>query len=92
MAPDCTHWHGTCEVAKHWASEYILELKELRAQGKEAQSAAAEELEEKLLTEALNSDNHKWFIVKEDEAVRTFRTAFFCNQKPLYPAKAARSG
>jgi len=76
MAPDYTHWHGTYEVGKHWASEYIPELKELIEQGKGSANkeavAAAEELE-KLLTEVLNSDNHKWFIGKEDEADKAER-------------------
>lgn len=76
MAPDYTHWHGTYEVAKHWAAKYIPELKELIEQGKGSANkeavAAAEELE-KLLTETLNSDNHKWFLGKEDEADKAER-------------------
>jgi hydroxylamine dehydrogenase len=71
MAPDYTHWHGTYEVAKHWAAKYIPELKEVIEQGKHSENkeavAAGEELE-KLLTEVLNSDDHKWFIGKEDAA------------------------
>lgn len=76
MAPDYTHWHGTYEVAKHWAAKYIPELKEVIEQGKHSENkeaaAAAEELE-KLLTEVLNSDNHKWFLGKEDEEDRAER-------------------
>ncbi|MGR0481541.1 MAG: multiheme c-type cytochrome [Candidatus Electronema sp. V4] len=76
MAPDYTHWHGTYEVAKHWAAKYIPELKELIEQGKGSANkeavAAAEELET-LLTETLNSDNHKWFLGKEDEADKAER-------------------
>jgi len=29
MGPDFTHWHGTYEVAKHFYSEYVPELREL---------------------------------------------------------------
>ncbi len=71
MAPDYTHWHGTYEVGKAWAAEYIPELKELIEQGKTSANkeavAAAEELE-KLLTDTLNSDDHKWILGKEDAA------------------------
>ncbi len=27
MAPDYTHWHGLYEVAKHWYTKFVPELK-----------------------------------------------------------------
>ncbi|UCG51365.1 MAG: cytochrome c3 family protein [Candidatus Latescibacterota bacterium] len=33
MAPDYTHWHGLYEVAKHWYSKFIPELKEVAENG-----------------------------------------------------------
>ncbi|WP_417912594.1 multiheme c-type cytochrome [Candidatus Electronema sp. TJ] len=76
MAPDYTHWHGTYEVAKHWAAKYIPELKEVIEMGKASANkeavTAAEELEQ-LLTETLESDNHKWMLGKEDQADKAER-------------------
>jgi len=40
MAPDYTHWHGLYEVAKHWYSKFIPELREIAAYHRESDDAA----------------------------------------------------
>ena len=69
MAPDYTHWHGTYDLAKHWYTKYIPELKEMVEKGKASEDpakvAAADALEAKI-EQVLNSDNHKWFLDKLD--------------------------
>ncbi|MBN2560473.1 MAG: hydroxylamine oxidoreductase [Phycisphaerae bacterium] len=69
MGPDYTHWHGTYEVAKHFYSEMVPELRELIHQGKasgdEEKVKAAEALEARL-AEVLNSANHSWYLNKMD--------------------------
>lgn len=76
MGPDYTHWHGTYEVAKHFYSEYIPELREIfernLASPDQDRKTAAQALG-KLLEETLNSDNHKWFINKSDPAEKERR-------------------
>ncbi|MFT5424492.1 MAG: hydroxylamine dehydrogenase [Phycisphaerales bacterium] len=71
MAPDYTHWHGTYEVAKHFYSEFIPELRELVEKGMRSTSpetqAAAQALDHGL-EEVLNSDDHKWYLGKTDPA------------------------
>ncbi len=69
MGPDITHWHGTYEVAKHFYSELIPELRELAEQGLASQDAAQQEAAKKLqakIDEVLNSNNHKWSLNKLD--------------------------
>lgn len=76
MGPDYTHWHGTYEVAKHFYSHYIPELRELVAQNQNsddpAKKKAAAELS-KLLDQTLNAPNHQWYLNKmspEEKALR----------------------
>lgn len=76
MGPDYTHWHGTYEVAKHFYSEYIPELRALIEHHKDSKdpvkNAAAEKLA-KLLDETLNDSNHQWYLNKmspEEKAKR----------------------
>ncbi len=76
MAPDYTHWHGTYEVAKHFYGKYIPELKEVVELGKHSANKEAHKLAEdleKLLTEVLNSENHKWSIGQESDADKEAR-------------------
>ncbi|MBD3266101.1 hydroxylamine oxidoreductase [bacterium] len=67
MGPDYTHWHGTYEVAKHFYSDYIPELRELIEKGLHAESdekvQAAKTLQTRL-NEILNDKNHHWFLNK----------------------------
>ena len=71
MGPDITHWHGTYEIAKHFYTEFIPEIKEAIEKGKHSGDAkmvaAAGKLEAKL-TEILEGPNHRWFINKMDPA------------------------
>ncbi len=65
MGPDYTHWHGTYEVAKHFYSKMVPELKELCAAGANSGDPAKVEAAQKLSTrleELLNSDNHRWYL------------------------------
>ncbi len=69
MGPDYTHWHGTYEVAKHFYSKFVPELRELVEEGRKSDDPAMKENAEKLsslLEDTLNSDNHKWFLNKMD--------------------------
>jgi hypothetical protein len=78
MGPDYTHWHGTYEVAKHFYSEYIPELRELAEKRKDSADPARKEAAaklEKLIDETLNSENHKWFLGKMDPEEKARREA-----------------
>ena len=76
MGPDYTHWHGTYEVAKHFYSEYIPELQDLADHNLNAtdpqKKAAAEKLSQ-LLSQTLESANHKWFLDKMDPEEKALR-------------------
>lgn len=76
MGPDYTHWHGTYEVAKHFYSEYIPELRELIEHNKDSSDPVKKEAAAKLgklLEDTLNSSNHQWYLNKmspEEKAKR----------------------
>ena len=76
MGPDITHWHGTYEVAKHFYSKYIPELREIVDHNKHFSEPAKKEAAanlEKLLDETLNNANHQWYLNKmspEEKALR----------------------
>jgi len=71
MGPDYTHWHGTYEVAKHFYTKMVPELEDLIRDGLRSENpeqvAAAEALEKRLI-EVLESDNHRWYLNKMDDA------------------------
>lgn len=76
MGPDITHWHGTYEIAKHFYSKYIPELRELVEKNKESANPARKEAAaklHKLIEDTLNSENHKWFLGKMDAEEKTRR-------------------
>lgn len=76
MGPDYTHWHGTYEVAKHFYSEYVPELRELAHANTSSSDAAKAEAAKKLqakLDEVLSSTNHSWYINKLDPAEKERR-------------------
>lgn len=84
MAPDYTQWHGNYEVAERFYTEFVPEVKELiEKAGKEGKTESSQKIE-KLLTETLNSDMHKWSIGKIDpeemkkrkEAAKSFRDRY----------------
>jgi nitrate/TMAO reductase-like tetraheme cytochrome c subunit len=71
MAPDYTHWHGLYEVAKHWYTKFIPELREIaeanlasddsdRVEGAKKLAAAIDEL--------LERPEHAWFSGKLNPA------------------------
>jgi len=69
MGPDYTHWHGTYEVAKHFYSEMLPELRELVQKGKSSgnpEKVSAAETLEKKLNELLETPNHRWYLNKMD--------------------------
>ncbi|MGQ9649025.1 MAG: multiheme c-type cytochrome [Phycisphaerae bacterium] len=76
MGPDYTHWHGTYEMAKHFYTEYVPELRELahaNASSSDAQKAEAARKLQAKLDEVLSSPNHRWYINKTDPAERQRR-------------------
>jgi hypothetical protein len=74
MAPDYTHWHGTYDLAKHWMTKFIPEIKEIihEFQGKENAKTQVNALAE-MLEMVQNSDDWKWSINKEDPEVKADR-------------------
>lgn len=76
MGPDYTHWHGTYEVAKHFYIKLIPGLEKLAKENlnsKNPQKAAAAKKLEETLQAVLNSDNHKWYLGKEDAKTKENR-------------------
>ncbi len=71
MAPDYTHWHGLYEVAKHWYSKFIPELRHI-VEVNEASSDADKVEGAKLLAakidEVLERPEHAWYLGKIPEA------------------------
>jgi hypothetical protein len=65
MAPDYTHWHGLYEVAKHWYSKFIPELREIAAHHLEsddpAKVAGAKALDA-AVDELLARPEHAWYL------------------------------
>lgn len=75
QAPDYTQWHGNYDLARNWYGSYVPELQEVIEMGKHSNDDAkklAGELE-KMLTEVMNDENHKWSIGKEDPAAKAER-------------------
>jgi len=87
MGPDYTHWHGTYEVAMHFYIKFIPELEKLIEKGKQSgvdkKVAAAEALQKKL-DEVLNSENHRWFLGKMDQAEQQRRQKLMEDFKNRY--------
>jgi len=72
QAPDYTHWHGTYDLAKHWMSKFIPELRDLIEEYRDSAPEQVAALE-KGLEETINSDNWKWSLNKEDPEVKAAR-------------------
>lgn len=76
MGPDYTHWHGTYEVAKHFYSEFIPELKEASEKAKHSGDKAKIEKAKLLdaeLDKVLNHPDHMWYLgkmTKEEQELR----------------------
>jgi len=71
MAPDYTHWHGLYEVAKHWYTKFVPELREIAEanlhSADAAKSAAAAKLAQ-AIDEHLARPEHAWYLGKLDPA------------------------
>ena len=87
MAPDYTHWHGLYEVAKHWYSKFIPELKEIAHAAAESDDAAKQESAKKLqaaIDELLSRPEHAWYTgnlpaeeaAKREEAQTEFKQRY----------------
>jgi hypothetical protein len=72
MAPDYTHWHGTYDLAKHWMSKFVPEIKDIIHEYEDTAPNEVKALEEKL-AEVSHSDNWKWSLNKEDPALKKAR-------------------
>ena len=72
MAPDYTHWHGTYDLAKHWMTKFVPELKEIIDEYRDQAPEEVAALEAKL-EEVTHSDDWKWSVNKEDPAVKKAR-------------------
>jgi len=74
MAPDYTHWHGTYDLAKHWMTKFIPEIKEIIEEHRD-DPAAREQVAtlSETLERVQNSAEWKWSINKEDEKTKTAR-------------------
>jgi hypothetical protein len=67
MAPDYTHWHGLYEVAKHWYTKFIPELREIAEVHLRSDDSDKVEGAKKLATaidELLERPEHAWFSGK----------------------------
>jgi hydroxylamine dehydrogenase len=74
MAPDYTHWHGTYDLAKNWITKYIPEIKEIIHTYGENDNAKEQVANlKKVLAEVQNSDQWRWSINAEDDAVKDAR-------------------
>ena len=64
MGPDYTHWHGLYEVAKHWYSGFLPELKEIAEKNLHSGEATKVEGAKKLqaaITALLAKPEHQWY-------------------------------
>lgn len=64
MGPDYTQWHGMYEVAHRFYMEFVPQLREVIAHGRQTGKGAAAAQVAAKLEETLNSDHHKWFLGK----------------------------
>jgi len=64
MAPDYTHWHGLYEVAKHWYTKFIPELKDIVVKNlasDDPKKVEGAKLLNKKIEELLSRPEHSWF-------------------------------
>jgi len=74
MAPDYTHWHGTYDLAKHWMTKFIPEIKEIIHKYEKKSKAKKQVAELKaVLEEVQHSEEWLWSINKEDEETKAKR-------------------
>ncbi len=71
MAPDYTHWHGMYEVAKHWYTKFIPELKEVAEKNlasDDPKKVEGAKLLEIKIEELLARPEHSWYTGNLPEA------------------------
>ncbi|UCH65861.1 MAG: hypothetical protein JSW63_01630 [Ignavibacterium sp.] len=64
MAPDYTHWHGLYEVAKHWYTMFIPELKEVAEKNlvsEDPKKVEGAKILESKIEELLARPEHSWY-------------------------------
>ena len=83
MAPDYTHWHGLYEVAKHWYTKFVPELREIAEASQASGDAGKVEGGRRLaaaVDELLARPEHAWYLGKlspeEQEKRRQAREEF----------------
>ncbi len=67
MAPDYTHWHGLYEVAKHWYSKFIPELREIVEANLHSEDPTRVEAARRLaqaIDDHLARPEHAWYTGK----------------------------
>jgi len=72
QAPDYTHWHGTYDLAKHWMTKFVPEIKDIIHEFKSSAPAEVRALEEGL-DQVMNTRHWKWSLNKEDPKVKKAR-------------------
>jgi hypothetical protein len=79
MAPDYTHWHGLYEVAKHWYTKFIPELREIAEESVSSSDPAKQKGGKALEAEIaalLARPEHAWFTGNlPDEEIEKRRKA-----------------
>jgi hypothetical protein len=76
MAPDYTHWHGLYEVAKHWYTKFIPELREIAERASTSPDPKKVEGGKKLaaaIDELLARPEHAWYVDKLPAAEKARR-------------------
>jgi hypothetical protein len=76
MAPDYTHWHGLYEVAKHWYSKFIPELREIvekNMHSDDPKKVEGAKLLEAKIEELLARPEHAWYTGNLPEAEKEKR-------------------
>ncbi len=89
MGPDITHWEGTYDLGKNFYTELVPELKELIEHGMHGSAddvKAAKNLQ-RVMSEVLNHDSHKWFLGKMSKAAAAKRKARQAEFKNRYKIK-----
>ncbi len=81
MGPDYTHWHGMYEVAKHFYTKFLPEVREVAERG-----GKGEEWNKKV-DALMTQDQHVWQKGMTPEEARALQKAY----EQRYDEKAAPS-
>jgi len=75
FAPDYTQWHGFLEVAERFYMEFIPQIQEITKHAKAeggSKAKAAEEIN-KMVSDVLKMNSHKWFTGNESPEIKKAR-------------------